>query len=453
MAHYPIQTRRNCSVEKAKGGFEHGVMVWIAGRIIGLLDDGFVLQDESGRIDINYELEIRNYKFEVGDIVEVKVESRLVRDTNGKEYTAFVAQELAVLVPCKADFFISKDSPNYLKMVIDQNLKERLKQRTVLIQKIRQFFCDQNFIEVETPALVKFPGMEPYLDVFKTQFISANPNDPAQDMYLNTSPEYALKKLLVAGYEKIFQITKSFRNKETGGNLHNPEFTMIEWYRAYASYEEIMQDMEGLVFNLARFLHEKGSFTFNGLEIDCKPPWPRLKVKDAFKIYAGVQYEDFEDLEKFRTIAQKKGYNVDAHTPYEDVFFMIFMNEVESKLGLDKPVILFDYPAAMAALSKKCLDDPRYAQRFEVYIAGMELCNAFTELNDPVEQRQRLEFERKERQKLGKDDYPVDQSFVSALEFGMPPSGGIALGVDRLIMLLTNTPDIRNILFFPHQDL
>ena len=162
---------------------------------------------------------------------------------------------------------------------------------------------------------------------------------------------------------------------------------------------------------------------------------------------------DFEDINHFRKIVKEKGYEVDEKTPYEDLFFKVFLNEIEPKLGFDKPVIAYEYPVSMAALSKKCAENPNYAERFEVYIAGVELCNAFTELNDPHEQLERFEQERKERQAMGKDDYPVDQSFISALEFGMPPSGGNALGVDRLVMLLTDTPDIRDVMYFPFRDL
>lgn len=452
--------------------------MWVAGRIIGLIDEGFVLQDESARMDVWYKGRIENErnsdedgggeKLAVGDIVEVEFEKKKVL-REGKEEEVFWVKEMTLLAPCRREFFIRKENPNYVRMVIDLHLKEKLVQRTKLLQKIRDFFVVRGFVDVETPGLVRLPGMEPYLDVFKTQFVGPTAHQKSlpgqgvvqEDMYLITSPEYALKKLLVAGFEKIFEITKSYRNKETMSELHNPEFTILEWYRAYASYEDIMKDMEELVLELARSGivgdggASDGSVTIRYGEhmIDVTGPWLRLKVKDAFKEYAGVSYEDFEDVEKLRKVVEGKGYKVTKETPFEDLFFLLFMNEIEPKLGFDKPVIIYEYPASMAALSKKCAHDPRYAERFEVYIAGMELCNAFTELNDPLEQEARLQQERHERLKMGKEDYAVDQSFLRALQFGMPPSGGIALGVDRLMMLLTNTPDINNILFFPHKDL
>jgi len=316
---------------------------------------------------------------------------------------------------------------------------------------IKNFFKERGFLEVETPHVVRLPGMEPYLDVFKTTFFTqAGSQNP---MFLITTPEYAMKKILVSGEEKIFQMCKSFRNKETDSELHNPEFTLLEWYRAYASYEDIMVDMEELVQSLAEKMNVIHRINYKGSFVDVSGPWPRVKVKDLFKDYAGIGYEDFEDEEKLRAAVKEKGYEVDEKTSYEDVFFSVFMNEIEPKLGFNKPVIVYEYPKKMAALSKECDDDSRYAERFEVYIAGIELCNAFTELNDPDEQKRRLESEQKDRLAMGKENYEVDQSFIAALEFGMPPSGGIALGVDRLVMLLTDTPDIREVMYFPYKDL
>jgi len=298
------------------------------------------------------------------------------------------------------------------------------------------------------------PGTEPHLDTFKTRFEGMDGRkDTSEDMYLITSPEYAMKKLLVSGFEKIFQITKSFRNKETNSEMHNPEFTILEWYRAYSDYTWIMKDVEELVRELATIANGKPQIFFKDYKIDVAAPWPRVKVKDLFKDFAGIGNVIFEDTEKFRAAVLAKGYKVDAKTPYEDLFFLVFLNEIEPKLGLTKPVIVYEYPAQMAALSKRCEEDPRYSERFEVYIGATELCNAFTELNDPEEQKARLEAERAQRKIMGKVDYSVDQGFISALNFGMPPSGGVALGVDRLMMLLTNTPDIRDLLFFPHDDL
>lgn len=470
---YPARTRRNSSILKAKTAFEQKELsqkFWVVGRVVGVLEAGFVLQDESGRADVISNEKLVISSLEVGDIVECLVEKydvisneklaisslgKFVKKIfSGKTEEPFSLVELQILAKCREEFFIRKEDPSFLKMIIDLRKKDILDLRMEIIKKIRMFFWNEGFVEADTPELVMSPGMEPYLDVFKTRFF-ADPNkkEAGHDMYLITSPEYAMKKLLVGGYEKIFQIAKSFRNKETSSSLHNPEFAMLEWYRAYASYLEIMDDTERLIKFLAQEILGQERLNFNGRKIDLSGSWTRMKVKDAFLKIAGVPYEDFEDTAKLKRYAQIKGYNVDRSATYEDAFFIIFMNEIEPKLGLDKPVILYEYPASMAALSKKCEGDPKYAERFEVYIAGMELCNAFTELNDPEEQLLRLESERKERQKMGKDDYEVDQRFIRALNFGMPPSGGNALGVDRLVMLLTDTANIQDVLFFPYQDL
>lgn len=350
-----------------------------------------------------------------------------------------------------------------------QNLfihKELIKKRSQTIKRIREFFWENDFLEIETPILVKLPGQEPNLDVFKTEFKSPanemdnnqisnsnNKKNTAEEMYLITSPEYAMKKLLVAGFERIFQITKSFRNKETESQLHNPEFTILEWYRANAGYREIMKDTENLIFEMTKFCYGNGTLPYQGYKIDTTPPWPRLRVFDAFEKYAGISGNVLVDPEKLRAAVKAKGYKLSSDSSYEDLFFIVFLNEIEQKLGHEKPIILYDYPAQMAALATvRSEADVAFAERFEVYCAGIELCNAFNELTDPVEQRRRLEKEQKIRKQMGKDCYEIDQSFIRALECGMPPSGGIALGVDRLIMLLTDTPDIRDVITFPFKD-
>lgn len=411
--------------------------VRVAGRIVGILDDGFVLQDESGRIDVGWE-----GKVNVGDVVELNISPGV----------DIQAGSVVVLVACDDDFFIRKGDSNYRKMVLERDFLERMKRRAGILDSVRSFFKKSGFLEVETPSLVKLPGMEPYLDVFKTEFIGESQR-PGYEMYLVTSPEYAMKKLLVGGAEKVFQICKSFRNKETDSTLHNPEFTLLEWYRAYASYEEIMKDTEELVESLAMELNGEPVVKFKGMTVNVSSPWQRISVKDAFRDFADIPNDVFEDEDKLREVVRKKGYKVAYDAPFDELFFVVFMNEIEPKLGVEKAVILKDYPLSMAALSKQCEENSKYAERFEAYVAGVELCNAFTELNDWREQEKRLELEREERKKLGKTDYAVDKGFIDALKFGMPPSGGNALGIDRLVMLLLDVSDIRDVLFFPHRDL
>lgn len=338
--------------------------------------------------------------------------------------------------------------PNYQRLREDPAFRAVFEKRALLLQRIRTFFIEQQFLEVETPMLVRLPGMEPYLDVFKTRFQPER--GEASDMYLITSPEYAMKKLLVGGFERIFQITRSFRNKETGGALHNPEFTMIEWYRAHADYTQLMRDVEGLMRDLCQELYGQDFFVYQGQKILLAEDFERLAVVEAFERHAGIPPDIFENADLLIEEAQKRGYRA---TNYDDAFFLIFLNEIESKLGVGRPTFLYRYPVSMAALSRVCPDDSRYAERVEVYIAGLELANGFSELTDADEQKRRLVQERAERAALGKDVYDIDESFIDALKLGMSPSTGIALGVDRLIMLLLDRSSIEDVLLFPFRDL
>lgn len=450
---YPGRCSRTVMVSELvnKGGFSQEAV--LCGRVIGLLDEGeeraFVFQDASGRLDI-----LCGTFPNIGDIVEVRVEQL----KTGK-YKA--VGDVQVLAPCEEFYVSSKISPNYKKIVVDEYLRNELAKRSQIISEIRRFFGERGFLETETPCLVKYPGMEPYLDVFKTKFESAFSKETSvdQDMFLITSPEYSLKKLLAGGLEKIFQITKTFRNKESFSDRHNPEFTMLEWYRAYASYEEIMDDTEALVKHVwenCGFSKDQGglvNLVWKGQEIDIMSPWRRLRVIDSFKEFAGVDEDTFFNLGALTELVKSRGYAVGETPTFDDLFFTLFLNEIEPNLGIDKPTVLYDYPVSMAALSKRCARDVRFAERFEVYIGGLELCNGFTELNDPVEQETRLLQEKQERSEMGKDPYDLDAEFIKALKFGMPPSGGNALGIDRLIMLTLGEENIENTMYFPYRDL
>jgi lysyl-tRNA synthetase class 2 len=425
--------------------------VFVAGRVIGILDGGFVLQDESGRMNIS-----RNDAVNVGDIVEVQIGVEEKVGEDGRAFKIFAALQVKVLAECAEEYFIRSGDPNWKRAVVDLSVKEKLKTRSLIVAATRDFFIAKGFTEVDTPEMVLLPGMEPNLDPFKTRLMTRDFDGCATretDAYLITSPEYAMKKLLAGGWEKIFQITKSFRNGETGGRLHNPEFTMLEWYRAFSDYRAIMEDTEQLVNSLARQFCGSEKIIFGNFRIDTSLPFERKRVSDLFEEYVGISAEVLTDKDALGKAAAAKGYKISDNASYEDIFYAIFLNEIEFHLGAIKPVIVFDYPAQMGALAKKSEEDPRFVERFELYVGGMELCNAFTELNDPVEQMRRLEEERRTRQKIGKDVYPVDQSFIGALRFGMPPAGGNALGIDRLVMALTNTADISNIMYFPLRDL
>lgn len=326
--------------------------------------------------------------------------------------------------------------------------RQTLVVRSEIIRAIREYFWSLNFLEMQTPSLVRYPGQEPYLDPFITEVI--DPLGNSSRMYLHTSPELAMKKILSAGMEKIFQICQCYRNGEDSGGRHNPEFTMIEWYRAPGTLEEIMDDTEQMIKQVGSKL-KIDCFslpdTVNGLlTVPISGRWQRVSMKDVWKQYVGVNLDQYLVLESMRELAAKRGYPIANGDEYEDLFYKIFLNEIEPLLGADNPVFVYDYPTIMTSLSRPAVT-PGYSQRFELYVGGMELANAFGELTDPALQLYNLERDKQKRKDLGRELYPIDMDFISALGSGMPPAGGIALGLDRLVMLLTGAKDISEVIF------
>lgn len=321
-----------------------------------------------------------------------------------------------------------------------------LEARSAMLSLTRTFFNTSGYLEVETPLLVPHPGMEPHLTPFETTF---GDSFRSQSLYLHTSPEYAMKRLLTSGCEKIYQISKAFRH-EQAGPMHNPEFTLLEWYQAYADYEDVMAHTETYIHHLVTESVGSEHLQWAGRYTDVTPPFERISVRDALSEYAGIHVDPFEETDDFIRFSREAGHTaVTLEDSPEDAFFKVFLDSIEKHLGGDRPTFLTDYPAPMAALSKRKQERPEIAERFELYISGVELANAFTELNDPAEQRSRLVEEEQERLESGNPTYGIDDEFIAALEAGMPPAGGIALGLDRLLMLLTGSRTIREVLAFP----
>lgn len=324
--------------------------------------------------------------------------------------------------------------------------------REQVIDSLRRFFKSRGFHEVETPLLVRSPGTEPYLEVFETQLNFAEGD--SHQAFLLTSPEYAMKKLLAAGFGDIFQICKSFRNGEGRSSRHNPEFTILEYYRVNADYTALMSDMEQIFRTLA--LDIKGQddgFKYQGIEINLSQPFIRMSVSKAFDKFAGIPDHTLVDESDLVLVAKQKGYAISEDHSWEQAFNLIFLNEIEPKLDKSRPTIIYDYPVSQAALSRRKADDPRFAERFELYVAGLEIGNAFSELTDATEQEARLKQELEMRKKLGKTQYQLDDQFIEALKSGMPDCAGIAIGVDRLVMLFADVTDISDTLLFPVSDL
>jgi lysyl-tRNA synthetase class 2 len=329
--------------------------------------------------------------------------------------------------------------------------RELLAARGRIAGAARIFFTARDFVEVETPALQVSPGLEPHLMAFETNL--DEPGESRRARYLHTSPEFAMKKLLVAGVPRLFQLARVFRNGERGAT-HHPEFTMLEWYRAHASYRDLMDDCETL---LRDALTAAGAATFRwqGRSADPKRSWQRVSLADAFQRWCGIDLlatapdPERPSLERLAEAARPLGIAPHAGDDWEDLFFRIFLARIEPKLGVGAPTILYDYPIAMAALARPKPEDPRLAERFEVYVCGLELANAFGELTDAALQRRRFQQDQARKQARYGFAYPIDEDFLAALTYGMPPSAGIALGFDRLVMLATGTERIEDVLWAP----
>ncbi len=322
--------------------------------------------------------------------------------------------------------------------------------RARLAAATRDFLGGLGYEEVETPCLVPAPGMEPHLSPFEAPFVPEG-GGPRSPRWLITSPEYAMKRLLAEGFERVFQLSRVFRNGEVSAT-HNPEFTMLEFYRAGTGYLGIMADLERLVEASARALVPGGEprVARRGRTIDLAAPFERLTVQEAFLRHAGVDLGACGgDGDALRAAARAAGRDAGPDgEPFDDGFFRLMLNEVEPRLGLTRPTYLTDWPASMAALSRVKADDPRWAERFELYAGGLELANGFTELTDAAEQRARLLEEQALRARLGRPVLPLDEDFLAALP-RMPEAGGVAVGFDRLLMLLTGAASIEEVLLFP----
>jgi lysyl-tRNA synthetase class 2 len=321
--------------------------------------------------------------------------------------------------------------------------------RARLASEVRRAFAAMAYDEVETPCLVPAPGMEPHIDHFLAPF-RAEEGSP-RPLWLQSSPEYAMKRLLAEGWERIFQLARVFRNGEISAT-HNPEFTMLEFYRAGTGYVGIMEDLERIVERCARALLPEGGARVErgGRSLELAAPFERLTMAEAFARHAGIDLAACDgDAARLAAAARAAGLDPGpGGEPFDDVFFRIFLDAIEPKLGLERPVYVLDWPSPMAALSKVKRDDPRWAERFELYAGGLELANGYTELTDAGEQRRRLVEEQALRARLGRPVYPLDEPFLEAVA-RMPEAGGVAVGFDRLLMLLVGARSIEEVLLFP----
>ena len=324
---------------------------------------------------------------------------------------------------------------------------EFLVQRVDMVKKLRKFFDDCGYVEVETPSLQLSPGMEPHLTAFETTI--GNTLGHRQPFYLHTSPELAMKKLLAAGMNKIFQLARVFRDCEWSSK-HHPEFTMLEWYTVGADWRRLAEEAISLVAYLCG-----PTVSYGGQVCNLDKAWEFISVQEGFKRFAGIDLlETTSDpinpnTEMLRVSAEGIGLRTHDTDTWEDIFFRIFLERVEPVLGCEVPTVLHSYPASMAALARISSADPRVAERFEIFICGLEIANGYSELTDAAEQRARFGTMVAQREAQGRPIYPVDEGFLAALKSGIPECAGLAMGFDRLVMLATGAERIIDVLWAP----
>ena len=314
-----------------------------------------------------------------------------------------------------------------------------LKKRAEIIAQVRDFFTTRGYLEVETPKIVAYSGQEFNLEPFTTKLFDEKGDEYCG--YLITSPEFSCKKLLAAGAGNIFELGKCFRNNEPFGPDHNPEFTMLEWYNVGADYFLLMDTAEEMIRALGG-----DELFFRGARVNLASPWKKMTLVDAFKKYADIELKDCLYAPDLAAAGRAIGLRIGDNDDFEEIFNRIFVSRIEPALGPD-PIFLYDFPVELGALARPKKDDPRFAERVELYIAGLELMNGFSELNDPDEQKKRFLDEQNKRTRLGRKTHPIDPEFLKALE-SMPECAGSALGVDRLVMLLTGANNIAEVLSF-----
>ncbi|KKB42778.1 lysine--tRNA ligase [Bacillus thermotolerans] len=430
--------------------------VTIAGRVMtkrGKGKAGFAhVKDLSGQIQIYVRkdtvgeeaYEIFNMT-DLGDIVGV---SGTVFKTKVGELSIKVSEYVFLtkaLRPLPDKFHGLKDveqryRQRYLDLIASPESQQTFISRSRIIQSMRRYLDDQGYLEVETPMMHSIAG-----GAAARPFITHH-NALDMELYMRIAIELHLKRLIVGGMEKVYEIGRVFRN-EGVSTRHNPEFTMLELYEAYADYKDIMSLTENMIAHIAEEVYGTTTVTYGEYEVNLKPEWRRLHMVDAVKEYTGVDFWKEMTDEEARSLAKEHGIEYKETMQYGHIVNEFFEQKVEEKLI--QPTFIYGHPVEISPLAKKNDEDPRFTDRFELFIVGREHANAFTELNDPIDQRERFEAQLKEREQGNDEAHEMDEDFVEALEYGLPPTGGLGIGIDRLVMLLTNSPSIRDVLLFP----
>ncbi len=428
----------------------------LAGRIVGIRSFGkasfFHIEDRKGRLQVYARKDLLGEQgyglfrlLDLGDIVGVS--GRLFR-TKTQELT-LEAEGIRLLCKCLRPLpekwhgladVEARYRQRYVDLMVNREVKEVFEKRTQIIRLVRQFFEERDFLEVETPMMQSIPG-----GAAARPFITHH-NALDMDLYLRIAPELFLKRLLVGGFERVFEVNRNFRNEGISVR-HNPEFTMLEFYQAYATYEDLMALTEELFMTVAREVAGSLKVAYGDQTIDLTSPWRRLSLQEAIERYGDAKDGELASLEGLRAFARKKGLGVDTAQSYGNLLVEIFEEVAEAHLV--EPTFVTGYPLEVSPLARKNDGDPSVVDRFELYIGGRELANAFSELNDPIDQRERLQRQAEARTAGDELASPMDEDFLRALEYGMPPAAGEGIGIDRMVMLFTNCPSIRDVIFFP----
>ncbi len=329
----------------------------------------------------------------------------------------------------------------YVDLIMNEEVRDLFIKRSRIIQEVRNFLLDRDFLEVETPMMQQLPGGAEATP-FKTHH-----NALGMDLYLRIAPELYLKRLVVGGFERVFEINRNFRN-EGVSTRHNPEFTMLEFYQAYANYEDMMDFTEEMFCKVAMLLTGNEQITYQGNTIDMTRPWRRLKLVDALTAIGGVDPDLMNDKKRLIEFADSKGVVIAHTTRLGKVITKLFDTLVEPLLI--QPTFITDYPVEVSPLSRRCDHDPNFTDRFELFIGGCEIANGFSELNDPEDQNERFIQQSADRDAGDKEAHPMDTDYIHALEYGMPPTAGEGIGIDRMTMLFTDAASIREVILFPH---
>ncbi|GMV93936.1 MAG: lysine--tRNA ligase [Candidatus Hydrogenedentota bacterium] len=458
---------RSSAIGKARAEFERvesaaredevaKVPAILAGRMVSFRDHGksvFAdIRDETGQIQVYFNVKALGeeafaavHDLDMGDFIGATGE---VHRTRKGEITLF-ATSFEILtkslraLPEKYHGLTDVETryrQRYLDMVANPEVLDTIRKRVTLIAAMRSWLNERGFIEVETPMLQSIPG-----GATARPFITHH-NTYDSELYLRIAPELYLKRCIVGGFERVFEINRNFRN-EGVDTRHNPEFTMMELYEAYQDYMGLMDRTEELFVAVIEAVTGGTAFPYQGETIEAKRPWKRIKLFDAIREYAGVDLEATRDREEAATLAKKAGVDVDATMGYGKIVDEVMSLKVVPHLV--QPTFLYDYPIEISPLAKKKRDNPALTERFQAFIGRLEMCNAFSELNDPIDQRERFMDQLKQRE-LGDDEAQrLDEDFITALEVGMPPTAGLGIGIDRFAMLLTDSASIREVILFP----